>query len=410
MKQDKTTSQKTTGIKFINTKSCLVLISILIWLITVALTVLASFLYKKEIGELIKITSFCVIGATVFICSFLLSQFSRCLDYDNNDHPYRFYLIYIIALVISLVFPLMNEAGWAFMGIAVAFSVYSSPSVGLAGTITLITDCCLLSSNNNENAFVVYFTASVLAVVLFQKLDKNFKIGAYLFVSLFSLLVIETAGFIFLENKEFNFEQFIMPIVNIAVNALIIFGTFKYFNEFVANKYTNKYLELNDQEYKVLQHIKASNKDEYFRSIHTAYLVERMANAIGCDVLIAKNLAYYHRIKKIYDYNDSQCENFTIENEFPPEAKEKLLEYFKNVNPTNKESSLVFLSDHLINTLQKIFSKDNQIKIDYNELIDTLFEKEFIDKALDECDLTRKDIRIVKEIMKKETLYYDFLR
>jgi membrane-associated HD superfamily phosphohydrolase len=191
----------------------------------------------------------------------------------------------------------------------------------------------------------------------------------------------------------------------------LIFLCLKYFNEKVANKYRNKYLELNDQSYSVLLELKEKSVSEYFRSIHTAYLTERIANAVGCDVDAAKNCAYYHRIKKAFSYSLEDIRKFVKEHEFPPKAQETLLEYLsKSQKFDSREVCIVYITDMFISSLLTIFSKDSKAKVDYKDLIDTILNKDYVKKNISESRLTLNDLKLIREIVLRETLYYDFLR
>lgn len=377
---------------------------------SVAFVFLASFLYKDTLGELIRNGVFALFFALGLVYLMLYYFSSDRFDYDNREHLLRFTVVYTIGILASMLFPLLDKSAWAFMAIGVALSLFSNSFVG-AYTVTGLIMFSGLLSDGNIVTFFVYFLSSFIAIILFSDIEDNFKVTPYLIISSIVLFVLEVAGFIILENKELSFEQFIFSFVNLSVNILAICGSLKYFNQFVANKYRDKYLELNDQEYKALIAIKDISKEEYFRSIHTAYLVERMALATGCDVKVAKNCAYYHRIKKVFNFSQKQCEEFVTDNEFPPKAASLLLSFLdKDSKLVEKEACFVYLSDKFISTLMAIFAKDNKEKIDYEELVSTLFDKNFVKETLSESDLTQKDLRIVKEIILKETLYYDFLR
>lgn len=413
MKPDKPTEIKLTSTKITRHKNHIIgITSFFIWILTVALFSIAAFIYGRERGEILQLVVFSAISVSGLVYTYIYGAAGRRFDYDNSDHPLRFFYLYLVSLLVSVIFPLMDEGAWAFVCIGVILSVFSEPFTGLASVSTLLLNTFILSGSKNTMSFIVYFSASLIAIMLFRHLDDNFSFASALLISMFSLFLFEICGFILLRNEEFSFEQFIVPIVNMVINGLILFGFLKFFNENVANKYRNKFLELNDQEYKVLAEMKEKNKKEYFRSIHTAYLVERMANTIeNCDVNVAKNCAYYHRIKKVFDYSIDECNAFALENEFPPAAREKLLEYYeKSDKLISKETSIVYISDTMISTLMKLFDQNSKIEVDYDKVIDSLFEKDYFISTLDDSELTRKDYRNIKEIMKKEKLYYDFLR
>lgn len=378
---------------------------------TIVLIVAVSFVYDKSVGEILR--------NGVFDVFFSLGQILLChysfafkkLDYDNEMHPYRFLLVYCVGLVLSCLFPLINREGWVFLCVAVALLLFSNTLIALYSMSGFIFLSLFLLKDGDIVTYFVYFTAVMIAAVLFQDIDKSFKVVPAIAISNLVLFILETAGFIINKNEELSAEQFVMPIANIAINCIVMFFVLKYFNTYVVNRYRNKYLEINDQEYKALADLKAHSKDEYFRSIHTAYLAERMAGAIGCDVDNVKNCAYYHRIKYAYSYKQEEVVKFLEDNQFPPEASALLLEYYEHEGaPVSKEAGIVYISDKLIASLMSLFKKDKKIKVDYNELIETLIDKNMFKSNMAECDISVKDYNTIKEILLKETLYYDFLR
>lgn len=383
---------------------------VFILFLTVVITLLMSFLYDKTWGEIIRNGVFSLSFSLGLIYFLQYCLKTERMDYDNAEHPYRFLVVYLSGLILTVLFPLIDKKGWIFLTIAIALSLFSNAFISFYVSASFIVLAVLLSGTEIVTV-AVYFLASFLGIMLFQDIDKQFKVASSIFLSVLFLALFEIAGFVMLENSKLDAEQFIMPIVNIAINSIALFFCLKYFNTTVANRYRNKYLELNDQEYSALIELKNVSKEEYYRSIHTAYLAERMANSIGCDVDITKNCAYYHRIKKAFDLSEKGCEEFVLKNQFPPKAAKLLLGFLdKNSRLVSKEACIVYLSDKFISTLMSIFSKDKKAKVDYSALVDTLFEKNFIKETLSESELTQKDFRQIREIILKETLYYDFLR
>ena len=382
-----------------------------IFLATVVLTGGVCFLRSKSQGDLIRILV-CT-GIFSFILSFIYNYEAKTsqLDYDNKERPYRFLLVYSGSLVFALLFPFIDRGGWLFVSLAIALALFSDGIVGMCAVSGLIMISTLLCANPDLYTFLVYFFAALISIVVFRNIDENFAVTESIFISMISLFVLEVAGFVFMENKELSAEQFIYPIVNIVINSIIMFVVLKYFNDHVANRYRNRYLELNDQESEPLVKLRERSKDEYFRSIHTAYLTERMAKACNCNVDLAKNLAYYHRIREVFGYSKKDMVRFVSENAFPPEAAQTLLDFSDGKKPiVSKEASFVYLSDKLMSTLMLIFKKNNKQSVDYKELIDTLLSKSAIRDALSESELSRSDFNKVENIMKREVLYYDFLR
>jgi len=384
---------------------------ILIVLLNIVSVSFVSFVYDKTYGEIIRNCIFALFFSLGLAYLLSYSYTFKKLDYDNREHIGRFFVTYLVSFLLSLLFPLVDKKGWIFLAIGIAVSLFSNAFIGMYSVGGLILISVLLTNNADTVTVCIYFLASFLGIMLFQDIDKSFKVSSSILISVLLLTALEIVGFVMLENTELSFEQFIMPLANIAINILVLIFVLKYFNQAVANKYRNKYLEVNDQEYKALIALKEISMEEYYRSIHTAYLTERIAAAIGCDVDASKNCAYYHRVKKAFNMNDEQCEQFVVDNEFPPEASELLLNFLnKSSRLVSKEACIVYISDKVISSFMTIFAKDKNIKLDYEALINTMFDKDYFKSALEDSDLTQKDYRTIKEILLKETLYYDFLR
>ena len=392
-------------------RSRFIFTSFSMFIATLILTLAVSFLYDKSVGEILRNGVFSVFFSLGFVLLCHYSFAFKKLDYDNEMHPYRFLLVFCVGLLLSCLFPLISREGWVFLCIGVALLLFSNTFIALYSVSGFVFLSLLLCKDPDIVTYYVYFTAVIIAAVLFQDIDKSFKVVPAIAISNLVLFILESAGFVILKNEELSAEQFVIPITNVVVNCIVMFFVLKYFNTHVANRYRNKYQEINDQEYIALSNLKNKSKDEYFRSIHTAYLAERMAVSIGCDVNLVKNCAYYHRIKHAYGYSDEDFQGFLESNQFPPQAAALLTEYMgQEGKPTSKEAGIVYISDKLIATLMSLFAKDKHIKIDYKELIATLIDKNMFKSNMAECDLSIKDYNAIKEILLKETLYYDFLR
>ena len=57
-----------------------------------------------------------------------------------------------------------------------------------------------------------------------------------------------------------------------------------------------------------------------------------------------------------------------------------------------------------------LIKQNKDAKIDYDKLIDNLFDKKEREGDLKEYDVTFKEYAEMRKILKKEKLYYDFLR
>ena len=86
---------------------------------------LASFLYNKTLGEILRNGIFSLFFALGVLYFYFYSFHYGKLDYDNADHPYRFVLIYTLSIVLCEVFPLIDRKAWFFLLISVSILLFS---------------------------------------------------------------------------------------------------------------------------------------------------------------------------------------------------------------------------------------------------------------------------------------------
>jgi membrane-associated HD superfamily phosphohydrolase len=68
------------------------------------------------------------------------------------------------------------------------------------------------------------------------------------------------------------------------------------------------------------------------------------------------------------------------------------------------------MSETVIASIMYLIKKNKDVKIDYDKLIDEIFNKRIEDGSLKEYAITFAEYDRMKDILKKEKLYYDFLR
>ena len=68
------------------------------------------------------------------------------------------------------------------------------------------------------------------------------------------------------------------------------------------------------------------------------------------------------------------------------------------------------LSETVIASIMYMVKKDKDAKIDYDQMIDKIFDKKEADGELKGYDITYGQYDQMRKILKKEKLYYDFLR
>jgi membrane-associated HD superfamily phosphohydrolase len=89
-----------------------------------------------------------------------------------------------------------------------------------------------------------------------------------------------------------------------------------------------------------------------------------------------------------------------------------LEEYIKSGKkaPVSKEATIINLCEDLVNKLMAIFEKDKTAKIDSDRMIEEMIERRHISGSFNHSNLSIAELNRVSKLLKKEKLYYDFLR
>ena len=323
------------------------------------------------------------------------------LDYDNGEHLMRFWTAVWCSLLFSLACAFLPAGGWPFLAVFVVLSLFSNLSVGIVFSGVFLMIATLWGQS--VGIFFLYFISGVFAACLFQHLEQEFAIGIPLFLSLFCLLLCETANVVLLANEHLSLEQFLVPAANLIVSGILLLGILKIFSGTVVFRDRVKYLELNDTENQVLVKYREEDRSEYFLCVHTAYFCERIANKLELDRDALKCAGLYHR--KGWDLMQE-----TPDMEFPAGASEILEEYKGTRKYKKAETAVLYCSDAVVSAILLLLQKEPEKKPDYEQVIDRIFERIREKGIFSECDLSLRGWNRMQKIFKEEKLYYDFLR
>ncbi len=323
------------------------------------------------------------------------------LSYDNEEHFLRFWTCFLIGLAAALACSFLPVGGWPFLTLFVMLALFSSAGTGILAASMLLMLPMLVSGASVE-IFFLYFVSGVFGVTLFRDMDKEFKIGLPLTLSLLCLFVCETAIVVLPVNTRLNLELFVVPAVNLIISCILLVGMLKLFSTMVVYRYREKYFELNDTENQLLVGYKERARADYFLCIHTSYFCERIGKKLSLDVDALKCSGYYHRWGE-------ELPALMEEKAFPPKAA-GILKEFMEKSCKQKETAVLVCADAVVNTISYMLAKDKDKPIEYVQVIDAVF-KRFTDKhTFSQCDITQRELNIIQKIFKEEKLYYDFLR
>jgi len=392
-----------------------IIVVILIVLIPALMCALAGYLYGKPENEQIRNLVMFSIGNICLAFAWFYFEHDGLLDYDNEDHAFRFVVFFLGGIGFSCLLPLFPFQLWPIAALAVILSFFSNAFLGLF-SYTVIVMYATLLSGASANIFFLYFLGGSVAVLLFSRMNEAYRVHIPIIVSLSFLFVAETAATVLFVNEKLTWELFLLPVMNLCLTGLLLICGLKYFSFSVMHKYRGRYQDIYDSEFELLVKIKQDANEDYRLALHTAHFSERIASSIQANAALAKAGAYYHRIGKIYreKWNDTAGEEEIIrrvceEYRFPPNVRDVLLECAAH-KYISKESTIVMFSDAIISSILFLLSKEPSGKPDYGQVVDLIFEKKQSMGVLDESELTLHELFAMKQIFIKEKLYYDLLR
>ena len=383
---------------------------IIIYLCSVFLCGLIFFLKGFDFTRCLSYTVMMGVGTGIVFVMMALFEEKNLLNYDNKSHVGRFYLIWMISLGFSIGVSFLPITGWPYLFVFVLLSLYSNTLIGMASGIMLLSVSVILSGAD-INVFLLYLFAGLVGIVMFSKLDENYRIGFPLMVSSMMLLTTLTAGSVLFENSKLKLELFVIPFLNVVISTILLLVLLKVFSATVIFKYRDIYLEITDPEYMLMVQLKEKSKADYYKVIHTAYFCDRICKRLGTDSDACKTAAYYHIIGQMTEHQRwEEIFHLCIEHRFPTPAIQILEEY---LNPDcivqKKETAVLLFSEGVISSILYLMHNEDKTKLDYNQIIETVFKTKLQSKKLDHCILTLEELNLMKNIFKEEKLYYDFL-
>lgn len=359
------------------------------------------------------IVSIIITGTTVFMHSDTLAKGKDALSYDNFDHRFRFLAVYAVMIILAVSFSLVPNLFWPYMALFVILSLFSNVETGIVSGIGLVTISVLLEASASYQELLMYVIAGGAAVVLFSDLKEETNIRVPTAISLMIQAVLLMAFNVLFQNRTLSFGLFILPVINLMINLVILLIFLNMFGLYVIRKSNDRYMAINDTEFPLLVRVKEEKKEEYYRAIHTAYLAERIAIGLGLNLRAVKNCSYYHRIGMLEGKNAwEDVKHFYEDEHFPLEAIEFLHEYIEPQKGAvrSTESLAVNISETFIAALMELFKEDKAAKVNYDQLIDSILDKKIAGKEILNYDITYIQYDQIRKILKKERLYYDFLR
>lgn len=386
-------------------------IHIVLLLMTLLFVAISSAFYTHSAIHIIRNSVIAVISVGTVIFLLLQANIKHSFADDNEMHPLRFGICFILALLLGVLVPLLPVSAWPYVTVFITLTLFSNTLIGIVSASFVLMISVLLSSTADVNTFCLYFISGVVCSILFEKLDSSFKIGYPFFLSIMIMILCEIANVILFTNETLHMELFIIPLVNVIVSSILILIILKLYGNFVIFKYREKYLNINDTEFPLLVELKEKQPDAYFHAIHVAYLSDKIVGKLQLNSQYVKTMAYYQKIGILLgEANMENTLKVMEEYEFPPDIYEYLSDVIENsLCPRTKEAYAVLMAEMIISSMEFLYAKNPQKEIVYEQVILALFKKKIESTFPQKCGLTYSEAELTKNVLLEEKLYYDFL-
>ena len=346
-------------------------------MITVFLSTVAAYLYGRSWMELIGTAVLSACGAGMILFSIEKSRVLQLFLYDNERNLWRFTLLYCIFLLAALLCPLLPKAGWPYLAFFVGLMLFSNEVTGLAAGSSLLMISLLLQNEAEPVTFFVYFVGGMAGILLFSTINESFHIWLPVLLSLLLQFVCLCIPEVLYQQLPFYLPMLLVPAVNTVVCLILLLIILKFFSFTFIYKTRDIYMDINDPECPLLVELKNVSKPEYYHTIHTAYLCSRIALQLKLDDAVVKACAYYHKIGLLKGENNwENAEQILAGNQIPLRVRELLKQYLSPAEQlVDREVIVLLFADTVISSIDYLFSKDKNVQLDYQKLIQTIYKR-----------------------------------
>lgn len=373
---------------------------------------LFSIFEDKSFEEIERNTIVALMSTGLVIYMVIDARNSHSLKYDNEKHIIRFAVVYGGCIILACVFAMIPSSMWPYTAIFVMLLFFSNAQTALVSGAVLLMLSELLNQEMCSSEFFMYLLAGMIAVIMFQKVDGNFQTGVPIFVTIVMLFVLQSSFEVLFNTGRFRISFFSGSFMNIIFTLILIFAILNITGKYVINAGYDRYMDINDPGFELMMDIREKNDIEFYRAMHTAYLTDKISKEMKLNSFKCKTCAYYHRLGCIDGYTyDSAIEKYW-KYDFPHDSIDLIEEYnmINRKGVISREAAVVYLSESLIISIMYIIHKNKDVKIDYDELIDKTLMKKIESGILNHCEFSMAELTKIKKVMKREKLYYEFMR
>lgn len=326
------------------------------------------------------------------------------LSYDNGEHPRRFWAAVGIGLLAAFGMCFLPFGLWPAPAMYLLLTLFGSLNLGIMGGTVLLLIPGLICQISMEQ-FLMQFVAGFFTALAFQRYDGETKFRKPAVRSLIGIAFCLALPVLYRGQGDEGLwmQAFQNLLLTSVLGCTILFS----FDRAVLYRRRKIFSRLLDTEGELLTEYRKNFGMDYQKCVHVVYFCEAIAGRLGWSVDVMRCVGYYYKwgndlpalIKKeripsrcarvLRDYYDSEMADI-------PQVK-------------YRETAALVCADVILSTMIYLVNTDAALP-KYDVIIDSIFERMHKKGTFDKCEITGKELNVIKNLFKEESYYYDTLR
>lgn len=377
--------------------------------VTASASAFAVWLYDGSLSEILRMffVSAMACGCTVFA----MENEPLRVDLSRNASKGPFVMVYFLFFACALVFPLLPEVTWPYPALFIGLALLGGKTAGICSGVTLLTITSFLRPGFGMELFSLYLISGLLGVLLFSGATEAFRMLYPVFVLTAAHFLCMCISAVLMKPERFRLSMLLEPAAGTFLSLAVLALVWSYGRRVLFGSGKGS-AELNDPVSPLLRQLMECSEEEYFHSIHTAYLCDRIARGIGLDADAVRMAGYYHRIGILHGIRSWENTRLIMkEHQFPDTVCRLLGDYLQGGDGiVSKEAAVLLFADTMISSLRYLFSENSEAVVDYPELTKVVSDKILASGELRNSRISLWELEEIKRILVEEEKYYEFLR
>ena len=105
-----------------------IFINIVLFFVSLVIVAVSSFLYTKDMTQIIRNVVICCICMGTIIFLLIEAGIKHSYQEDNEEHPIRFMACFLAGMVLAVLLPILPNTGWPYGAVFIALTLSLSCS------------------------------------------------------------------------------------------------------------------------------------------------------------------------------------------------------------------------------------------------------------------------------------------